>query len=140
MSTATLIRRAHEAGVSLTLNGEKIKIRGKASAVLALTPELREHKADLLLWLQEAEKKQSTVPLSVLQEEYRLYTRLAPPTPQPAPQPQPEPPTDPEAWRELAQAYNLHHFACKTCCAAGQGRGLRCGVGSALFTQYQTSI
>jgi hypothetical protein len=53
----------------------------------------------------------------------------------------PEPPADSREWRELATAYNSHHFACKTCCAAGQGRGLRCGTGSALWLAYQeTSI
>lgn len=52
----------------------------------------------------------------------------------------PEPPTDPPAWRELAQAYHRHHFKCPTCIAAGQGRGLRCGVGMALWTNYQNQI
>jgi hypothetical protein len=40
-------------------------------------------------------------------------------------------------WRELADAYHLHHFKCTTCISAGQGRGLRCGVGAALWTGYQ---
>ena len=52
----------------------------------------------------------------------------------------PEPPEDPAAWRELAQEYHRHHFACKTCCAAGQSRGLRCGVGASLWTNYQNQI
>ena len=55
--------------------------------------------------------------------------------------PLPEPPTDPNAWRELAQAYNAHHFACHICIAAGRGAqyGLRCGVGAALWTSYQAT-
>ena len=44
------------------------------------------------------------------------------------------------SWRELAEAYHHHHFACKTCQAAGQGRGLRCGTGAALWTSYQSQI
>ena len=44
------------------------------------------------------------------------------------------------SWRELAEAYHQHHFACKTCQAAGQGRGLRCGAGAALWTSYQSQI
>jgi hypothetical protein len=52
----------------------------------------------------------------------------------------PEPPVDPQQWRELARAYHGHHATCKTCQAAGQGRGLRCGTGAALWTQYQSSI
>ena len=52
----------------------------------------------------------------------------------------PEPSANPAAWRELAQAYHAHHFACKTCIAAGQGRGLRCGCGAALWTKYQEAL
>ena len=50
-----------------------------------------------------------------------------------------EPAADPNAWRELAQAYHAHHFNCSTCIAAGRGAGysLRCGVGAALWTSYQ---
>ena len=53
--------------------------------------------------------------------------------------PVPEPPTDPNAWRELATAYHLHHFKCGTCIAAGRGAqyGLRCGTGAALWNAYQ---
>ena len=187
MSTATLIRKAHDAGVSLTLNGEKIKVRGKTSAVLALTPELREHKADLLRWLQDAADKVRQVSQPGTPEEAALLTfRLlnaamhvcdsygdgeaareamrqqcletpehlqadlletlrfirkpeakAPPPP---PKKAPEPPADPQQWRELAAAYRNHHTGCKTCCAAGQGRGQRCDVGRSLWVNYQSSI
>ena len=52
-----------------------------------------------------------------------------------------EPPTDPNAWRELATAYHLHHFKCPACIAAGRGAvyGLRCGTGAALWTSYQNT-
>lgn len=52
--------------------------------------------------------------------------------------PAPEPPADPNAWRELAQAYHAHHFNCNVCTAAGRGSryGLRCGVGAALWRSY----
>ena len=36
-------------------------------------------------------------------------------------------------WLELDRAYQRHHFACPTCIAAGQGRGLRCGLGAAMW-------
>lgn len=49
-------------------------------------------------------------------------------------------PQDPSTWRELAQAYHNHHFDCPTCISAGQGRGLRCGIGSALWSTYQSHI
>ena len=50
----------------------------------------------------------------------------------------PEPPSDPQAWRELAQAYHEHHFNCPTCIAAGRGSryGQRCGAGMALWQAY----
>ena len=32
-----------------------------------------------------------------------------------------EPPVDANAWRELAKAYNTHHFGCHACIAAGRG-------------------
>ncbi len=50
-----------------------------------------------------------------------------------------EPPADPSTWRELDKAYQLHHFRCSTCIAAGLGYGLRCGTGSALWTAYQNT-
>ena len=55
--------------------------------------------------------------------------------------PDPEPPPDPNAWRELAQAYHAHHFGCSTCIAAGRGAvyGLRCGTGAALWNAYQNA-
>ena len=55
--------------------------------------------------------------------------------------PLPEPPLDPNAWRELATAYHLHHFKCGTCIAAGRGAqyGLRCGTGTALWNAYQNT-
>ena len=55
--------------------------------------------------------------------------------------PAPEPPADPNAWRELAEAYNAHHFDCHTCIAAGRGTqyGRRCGAGTALWINYQNT-
>lgn len=57
------------------------------------------------------------------------------------PSPFPEPPADPNAWRELDQAYHAHHFNCTTCIAAGRGSiyGLRCGVGAALWLHYKNT-
>ena len=57
------------------------------------------------------------------------------------PDPAPEKPADPNAWRELAQAYHEHHFVCGICIAAGRGSmyGLRCGTGAALRINYQNA-
>jgi len=65
---------------------------------------------------------------------YSRSATTAPPTPTP------EPPADPNAWRELAQAYHGHHFRCTACIGAGQGRGLRCGAGAALWRAYQDAV
>lgn len=188
MSTAALIQRAHAAGVSLTLVDGKVKARGTQAAVSELIEPLREHKADLIRWLQDASEMVRRVASPATPEEQALVTfRLlnaamhvcdrygdgaeareamrvqclevpeslhadlleamrfirrpeakAPPTA--PPKKAPEPPQDPQQWRELASAYNGHHATCKTCQAAGQFRGIRCGTGSALWSQYQSSI
>lgn len=129
MSTEALIQMAQAAGVSLRLEDGKVKATGTKAAVAALIEPLRKHKAELVLWFE-----QKAIPREVLVEEYRLYTRLIP-----SASPPPEPKADPGTWRELAQAYHAHHFKCKTCCAAGQGRGQRCGAGAALWTSYQST-
>jgi hypothetical protein len=49
-------------------------------------------------------------------------------------------PMDPSLWRELAAEYHRHHFTCPTCIAGGQGRGLRCGLGRALWVSYQSTV
>lgn len=90
---------------------------------------------------REAEQIAAPVPLEVFREEYRLYTRLAPPPREPTTQPDLEPAADPEQWRELAQAYHLHHFGCIQCQCSGRGSqyGSRCDVGLALWVNYQRS-
>jgi hypothetical protein len=42
------------------------------------------------------------------------------------------------AWKDLAAAYHAHHFNCPVCIGAGQGRGLRCGTGTALWSACQS--
>ena len=43
-----------------------------------------------------------------------------------------------EADHIRASEYHLHHFGCKTCCAAGQGRGIRCEIGMGLWMAYRS--
>ena len=50
----------------------------------------------------------------------------------------PEPTTS--TWREAGAEYRRHHFKCAVCIAGGQGRGLRCGTGTALWAAYQTNF
>ena len=49
----------------------------------------------------------------------------------------PEPANDPATWRELLAEYIAHHWKCPTCVAGGQGYGLRCGAGTALWRSYK---
>lgn len=46
---------------------------------------------------------------------------------------------DPGGWRVLDAAYMAHHINCLTCQAAGRGASysLRCGVGAALWREYE---
>lgn len=131
LTAQRIIEKATAAGIKLSLapaGGLAVTPASK------LTPDLREliraGKTELVLWFEK-----EAVPTEVLVEEYRLYTRLIPSA---SPPPPPEPKADPSTWHELAQAYHAHHFKCPTCCAAGQGRGQRCGAGSALWTSYQS--
>jgi hypothetical protein len=62
----------------------------------------------------------------------------SPPPPR-RPELPPEPSPDPQAWRELAKEYHLHHWGCTQCQAAGRGTqyGRRCAVGLSLWVNYQ---
>jgi len=107
----SLLQTLNEAGFSLSLTPAGRLAVAPASR---LTPELRDvirsGKADLIRWFSQPAANE------------------------------PEPPADPATWRELADEYHLHHFACHTCQAAGRGAryGLRCGTGAALWTDYKT--
>lgn len=110
MTAQTLIRQANAAGVSLRLIDGKVKASGNADAVALMVEQLRANKAELIRWLTESAANDLM------------------------------PPSVPGAWRELAGAYNTHHFKCPTCIAAGLSYGLRCGVGASLWIEYQTVI
>jgi hypothetical protein len=42
-----------------------------------------------------------------------------------------------ERLAKLHTDYLLHHWTCKTCCAAGQGRGERCAPGADLWAAHE---
>lgn len=44
-----------------------------------------------------------------------------------------------EVWRTVDRVYLAHHWGCPICIGAGQGRGLRFGVGAALWTNYENT-
>ena len=47
----------------------------------------------------------------------------------------------PADWHALDRAYQVHHFKCHICIAAGRGSryGLRCGAGAALWRAYSAT-
>ena len=61
MSAATLIRQAHDAGVSLRLLGGVVKASGNRVVVAGMVDQLRQHKGELVEFLQAAH--QTTVAL-----------------------------------------------------------------------------
>lgn len=146
-----LMQRAAAAGVTLKLVDGEVRYRGSRAAMAELLGPLREVKAEVQRILED-----ELIPIDVQAESYRVLSRLATPTPKRANElpgltarmvidARPPPPVAPPQpwhhidadWRPLAVAYNLHHTTCKVCHAAGQGRGLRCGTGAALWTPYQ---
>jgi len=54
MTAQTLIRQASAAGVELRLIDGKVKASGNAAALAELVPQLRQHKPELIQFLQEA--------------------------------------------------------------------------------------
>lgn len=162
---AELIERATVAGVTLRLVDGEVKVRGSRVAMAELIEPLRKVKEDVIRLLEEA-----AVPLEVLRTEYQMRLAppqstpavpeihcaklsLTPVLATTAPEVYPNLETSPPAterpqpwhhvegnWRPLAQAYHQHHTSCRTCQCAGQGRGLRCGTGAALWTRYSDSF
>ena len=132
MNARDLIKRAAGSGVTLRLVEGKVKAAGSHEALAELVPQLRECKAELIEFLQQASAANNPAT-----PEPKIQPSAAPPVPdQPA---RPAKQTFMEwqdTWRELDQAYQRHHFNCPTCIAAGLGYGLRCGAGAALYTAY----
>jgi hypothetical protein len=106
MTLHALLQQAQESGLQLRLVDGEIKVRGNRVAVEKMLVPLRQHKTDLIRW----------------------FTRT--------PANDPVSDADSAIWRGLHSAYLTHHWACPTCVAAGQGWGLRCGTGSALWRKY----
>ncbi|WP_296650423.1 hypothetical protein [Paraburkholderia sp.] len=56
MNVQSLFAEAKAAGVRLYLDGDKVKLSGNAEAMKALRPKLAPHKAEILAYLQSAER------------------------------------------------------------------------------------
>ena len=115
LKAESVVKSLHSAGVSIkpTANGGL-----RVAPASRLTPELREAIRDTKT------------------ELLRYFSIFAA-----ANDPAPEPPADPGAWRGLAQAYQAHHFGCRTCIAAGRGEQYdrRCAVGLVLWAGYSAA-
>ena len=104
----------HDVGLNVSLApGGNLLVSPKSRLTDDLRALIRDNKPFLLDWLTAANDPNQT----------------------------PEPPADPNAWRELSEAYHAHHFDCHACISAGRGAqyGLRCGTGAALWSQYQAN-
>ncbi len=112
-------------------------------ALLKSDPTIRPHGLSKKLLLASMELDAEILVADILRG-FRLK-RASEPEPQIAPtQVEPPPPPRPpetkhiEAdWHAAAEAYHKHHFSCTACKSAGQGRGVRCGAGMALWVDYQ---
>jgi hypothetical protein len=111
-AASSVVDQLHHAGLNLSLAPTGGLAVGPSSHLTSdLRDLIRNSKALLIDWLTAANDAASHAP---------------------------DPPDDPQAWRELAQAYDAHHFNCPTCIAAGRGSryGQRCGAGMALWRAY----
>jgi hypothetical protein len=111
-NASAIIERLHGAGLNLSLapaGGLAVAPSSHLTADLRIL--IRNSKALLIDWLTAANDAASHAP---------------------------DPPDNPVDWRELAEAYHVHHFTCPTCIAAGRGSqyGQRCGAGMALWRAY----
>lgn len=56
MNTATLLASCKQSGVTIRLEGDRLKVAGDEAAVTKLLPILKAHKQDLLALLTELER------------------------------------------------------------------------------------
>ncbi len=113
MPVQSIVETLHDAGFSLSLTpAGGLAVSPASKLTPVLRDVIRNGKADLIRWFSQLAANE------------------------------PEPPADPSTWRELADEYHRHHFACHTCQAAGRGAryGLRCGVGASLWSEYSKTV
>jgi hypothetical protein len=73
LKPAALLERAEQVGVSLCIGSAgKIKAKGEAEQINRLAPLIREHKAELLAYLQSGSGQGHESPLPFLDDQGRL--------------------------------------------------------------------
>lgn len=56
MNAPEVVIKAKALGVRLSLNGDRVKLRGPGSALAELKPEVAAHKPEVMAWLREHEE------------------------------------------------------------------------------------
>lgn len=124
-----LLDTAAAAGIQVSLTAENGLLVTPASSLTAeLRNLIKSHKAVLVDYLQrqaandpsEAERELIEERAAIMEFDSSLTRAQA------------------ERLALLHTQYLLHHWGCKTCCAAGQGRGTRCTVGNAHWIAYDS--
>lgn len=128
MSAADLLDQASQAGLTLRLVDGRVRLKGPQELVSRWAPVLRPHRVELAAYLADAIEWQEER-AGILEHEAghnrndaeqqaaRMHRR----------------------WVTLDRVYQEHHWTCRTCIAASQGRGLRCGVGASLWRAYSAA-
>lgn len=125
MTVTDLLDQASQAGLTFRLVDGKVKLKGPQHLVSRWAPVLRLHREEVVAHLADT---------SEWQEERAAIVEFE------AGQNR----TDAELqavdmhrrWLELDRLYQQHHLTCRTCIAASQGRGLRCGLGASLWRAH----
>jgi hypothetical protein len=124
-----VLNACHSAGLSIAVTPDQgLKLTPKS----AITPELR-----------ETLKAYKSVLVDYLSHHAANAPSIEPSSREPATEVKEKPLTSfhvLQGWRREAETYHLHHFKCKWCMAAGQGRGQRCNEGQSLHDSYLSAF
>ena len=157
-----LIDKLESAGLKISLLGlDQIEVRPKSLITDELRQLIRDNKPRLMDWLRGGTVRPPVLSQKLLDASDSLDAlveaqgvlrgyRLKP-APEPVVELEPTrfdpPPAKPQKvkhidadWHAAAEAYHEHHFSCTACKSAGQGRGVRCGAGMALWVDYQDRL
>ncbi len=129
MQAVQLLDTFAEAGFELSLTPENgLRIRPASALTEDLRGLLKTHKPELVAYLQRDAANDPGTNGRCMSEENPAPMGDDPTVAETTPQA--------ERLAKLHTDYLVHHWGCKTCCAAGQGRGLRCPTGAALWSDY----
>lgn len=125
MTAADLLDQVGQAGLTLRLVDGGVKLKGPQELVRRWAPVLRPHRAELAAYLADAVEWQEER-AAILEYEAGLNRVDA----------EQQAVGMHRRWLMADRLYQEHHWTCRTCIAASQGRGFRCGVGASLWRTY----